>query len=447
MLTWQDLEAAGLSVKERAGFIERLIKEHKKSDEYKTAVAADAYDKQRNPTIMEYVKLLQTITGEMVQDNLNANYKLPSNFFNRFITQANQYLLGNGVMMEYAQKDKLGADFDIRLQEVGRAALMHGVCFAFFNMDHVEVFRLTEFAPLWDEETGALKAGVRYWQIDAEKPLRATLYETDGYSEYIKRKGKDWELRQDKRAYKLVKSVSEVEGEVIVNGENYSGFPVIPMWGSPLHQSALIGLRQNIDCYDLIKSGFANDIDDASMIYWVLTNTGGMNETDLAEFVNRMNRIRVATVDGDVGAKAEAHTMDVPYESRIAYLERLEADMYKDFQALNINNLAAGNKTATEIDAAYEPLNTKTDLYEYCVLDFLHRLFAIAGVEDTPSFVRSRIVNQLEETQMVMMVAQHLDDETILRKLPWLTPEEVDEILARKDAEDVYRQTGFGGQE
>ena len=442
MLTWQDLTAVGAVERERCAFLLRAIDAHRSSEEYKTAVAADAYDRQRNPTIMQYVKLLQTLTGERVQDTFNANYKLPSNFFNRFVTQANQYLLGNGVVMQEQNKRRLGEDFDVRLQELGRAALLHGVSFAFYNVDHVEIFRLTEFVPLWDEETGALKAGVRYWQIDGDKPLRVTLYEPDGFTEYVKQKDREMDVRQEKRPYKLVKSVSAVEGERIVHGENYAGFPIVPLWGAPTHQSALVGLRENIDCYDLIKSGFANDIDDASMIYWVLTNTGGMDEMDLAAFVDRMRRVRVATVDGDVGAKAEAHTMEVPYQSRIAYLDRLEADMYKDFQALNVMNIASGNKTATEIDAAYEPLNTKTDLYEYCVLDFLHRLFALAGIEDTPGFVRSRIVNQLEITQMVMTAAQHLDDETILRKLPWLTPEEVDEILKRRDAEDVARMTG-----
>lgn len=45
----------------------------------------------------------------------------------------------------------------------------------------------------------------------------------------------------------------------------------------------------------------------------------------------------------------------------------------------------------------------------------------------------------LEETQMVLTAATYLDDEAVLRHLPWLTPEEVDEILERKDAEDMER--------
>ena len=40
---------------------------------------------------------------------------------------------------------------------------------------------------------------------------------------------------------------------------------------------------------------------------------------------------------------------------------------------------------------------------------------------------------------MVLLAANYLDDETILNKLPWLTQEEVAEILRRKAAEDIKR--------
>ena len=48
-------------------------------------------------------------------------------------------------------------------------------------------------------------------------------------------------------------------------------------------------------------------------------------------------------------------------------------------------------------------------------------------------------MNQLEETQMILTAAQYLDDETILKHLPFLTPEEVDEIQKRKAEEDLDR--------
>ena len=407
---------------------------------YLIAADAEQYDRKRNVTILKYQKLLYTLSGTAVPDNYSANHKVVSGFFNRFITQENQYLLGNGVILEQdSNKEKLGVNFDGKLQEAGRDALVQGVSFGFWNFDHLEVFKLTEFAPLYDEENGALMAGIRFWQVTSDKPLRATLYELDGYTEYIQRKSKPIEELQAKRAYRQIKVESVADGTQIYDLGNYPGFPIVPLWGNPHRQSELVGIRESIDCYDLIKSGFANDLDDASMIYWTLEGAGGMDDISLAQFVERMKTVKAAVVDGDAGAKAEAHTLEVPYQSRVAYLERLEHDLYRDAQILDIDSLSAAAKTATEINAAYQPMDNKVDQYEYCVIEFLHGIFAIAGIEDNPTFKRSRIVNQTEETQMVLMAAQYLDDETILNKLPFLTPEEAQEALDRRNKLEQQR--------
>lgn len=409
---------------------------------YQIAVDAEEYDRQRNVTIMRYQKLLYTLDGRAVPDNFSANYKLCSNFFNRFTTQENQYLLGNGVTLEKeSNKVKLGVDFDQRLQEAGRNSLVQGVGFGFWNFDHLEVFKLTEFVPLYDEENGALKSGIRFWQISSNKPLRATLYEIDGYTEYIKRGNENIQEKVPKRAYRQVVQRSEADGEQIYDLGNYPGFPIVPLWGNPHRQSELVGMRESIDCYDLIKSGFANDLDDASFIYWTLQNAGGMDDISLAQFVERMKTVKAAVVDD--GVKAESHTMDVPYQSRVAYLERLEHDLYRDAQILNIDSLSAAAKTATEINAAYQPMDNKVDQYEYCVLEFLQGIFRIAGIEDNPTFTRNKIANRTEEMQNLMMAAQYLDDEYIVRKVCTILgdPDAADGVLERLDKAEQDRLT------
>jgi hypothetical protein len=40
---------------------------------------------------------------------------------------------------------------------------------------------------------------------------------------------------------------------------------------------------------------------------------------------------------------------------------------------------------------------------------------------------------------MIISAAEYLDDQTILDKLPWITVDEVDDILARKDGETMDR--------
>ena len=440
MKTYQDfLEVAEKSDRERMEFVLSAINNHKDSDLYKQAVIAKEYDAHRNVTIANFQKLLYTLNGKVIPDNYSPNYKLRSNFFANFITQETQYLLGNGVTLKKEEnKAKLGAGFDTRLQDAAHDALVGGVSYGFWNLDHLEVFDVTEFVPLLDEENGTLRSGIRFWQVCTSKPLRATLFEPDGFTQYIRRSGEEMMILEPKRGYVAVEATSEIDGTELLAYQNYPGFPIIPMYGNRAKQSELVGQREAIDCYDLIKSGFANTVDDASVIYWTISNAGGMDEIDMARFKESMRRIGVGLVDDD-GAKAEAHTITIPVEAREALLSRISDDLYRDFQMLDVTKLQGGQKTATEINAAYQPMDNKVDQFEYCVIDFLQALFKIVGIEDEPSFTRSKVTNQLEQTQMVLLAANYLDDETILNKLPWLTQEEVAEILKRKAAEDIER--------
>lgn len=440
MKTYQDfLEDAEKSDRDRMEFVLAAINDHKNSDLYQQAKIAREYDEHRNVTIITVQKLLYTLSGKAIPDNYSANYKLRSAFFPIFMRQETQYLLSNGVILKNAEnKKRLGKKFDNQIQDLARSALVGGVAYGFWNLDHLEVFTALEFVPLLDEENGSLRAGIRFWQVAANKPLRATLYEPDGFTQFIRRSGKEMEILAPKRGYISVEASSEVDGTEILEYQNYPGFPIIPMYGNRARQSELVGQREAIDCYDLIKSGFADTVDDASIIYWTISNAGGMDEIDMARFKETMRRIGVGLVDDD-GAKAEAHTLTIPVEAREALLSRLSDDLYRDFQMLDTTKIQGGQKTATEITAAYQQMDNKVDEFEYCVGDFLYQLFALIGIDDDPTFTRSKIVNQLEQTQMVLLAAGYLDDETILSKLPWLTQEEIANILKRKSAEELER--------
>ena len=235
----------------------------------------------------------------------------------------------------------------------------------------------------------------------------------------------------NKRAYKVKVDTSIADGERIYDGENYPSFPIVPLWGNSEHQSEIVGLREQIDCYDLIKSGFANTVDEASVVYWTLTNAGGMDDIDLAKFVERMKTVHAAVVDDQ--AQAQSHSQDAPYASREALLERLDRDLYRDAMALNTDTIAGGAVTATQIKAAYEPLNSKTDDYEYQVVTFIEKILSLAGIEDNPTFTRSLLINTSETIQNILQCAQMLPSDYITKKL-------LDVLGDGDKAEDIIKQ-------
>ena len=446
MNTYQDLIAIGEDENERMAFVRQCIMQHKSTEQYKTAWTADQYNKHRNVTINEYQKILYTVSGRAIPDVWSANFKMACRHFHRFVVQENQYLLGNGVNWENeSTKDKLGTsecEFDTQLSICAKNALVHGVSFGFFNLDHLDVFSLLEFVPLYDEENGSMRAGIRFWQVEANKPMRATLYEEDGYTDYIWVEGKG-EVLNKKRSYKLKVVQNPTDGERIYDAENYPSFPIVPLWANSEHQSEIVGLREQIDCYDLIKSGYANTVDEASIVYWTIQNAGGMDDVDLAKFVERMKTLHAATTDDMVNASS--HTQDAPFASREALLERLDRDLYRDAMALNTDFIAGGATTATQIKAAYEPLNSKTDDFEYQVITFVKKILVLADVDDVPTFTRSILINSSETIQSILQCAQFLPKDYVVSKVLQVLGDgdKTEDILKQLEQDEIARIAGI----
>lgn len=443
MKTYQDLEKLNGDQKELKTFIQSVVSDHRGSDYYRTASDAEQYYAKRNVTILKYQKYIYNNLGQQVPDVWGSNYKLTHGYFRQFVIQQTQYVLAHGVSFEDdATKERLGKNFDNQLSALAKKAMVDGVSFGFWNYDHLEVFGFADtpkepgFAPLYDEDTGLLRAGVRYWKPSRETK-RWTLYEQDGYTDYIKREGEDVEILHEKQPYIQTIKATPTTGVEGVEGRNYPGFPIIPLYANDLKESELVGIRPSIDCYDFIMSGMANSIDETSAFYWTLEGTGAMDDEDLVAFVNRMKQLHAVVLGR--GQEAEAHTLSVPVDANKMLLDYLKDDMYENFGLMNPSKALSGNLTATAIRLAYQPQDDKCSDFEYCLRDFVYKLLELLGIEDEPTFRWNRIANQQEETSMVMSVANHLDEETLLNHIPWLTPEEVQHVLEEDQTTELRR--------
>jgi len=457
MLTYQDY----LKAAETAPFMARAISEHRNSKPYRTAMDADLYDRRRNVTVNSYVSMIQSRTKNPLVDITAANNRIASNFFHRLNTQRCAYSLGNGVSFTAKErrfnengypvqvdivKERLGPRFDTDLYEWAYKALIHGVSFGFWNYDRLYVFPLTEFVPLWDEESGALRAGVRFWRLAPEKPWTAVLYTEEGFATYKSRAGTtglDLVLSEDMRPYVEAVAATEADGERVVGAENYGTLPIVPMWGSRLKQSTLVGMREQIDSYDLIQSGFANDVLDCAKIYWLIQNCGGMNEKDLQEFldnirINHVAKVDTQSFDGDTRSALSPYVQDVPYQSNEAYLQQARAAIYEGFGALDVHTIAAGS-TNDHIDAAYQPMDEEADDFEYQIIEAVQAVLRLMGIEDTPQFKRNRVANVKEQIEAVILEANMLDAEAVLDLLPNVTVDMKEAILARRDTLNAQR--------
>lgn len=456
MLTYQDFQKAP----NRAQFIARLIRAHMGGPEWKTARDAELYERGLNVTINRVTSLYN---GRAYSYD-GADNRVASNFFHRLNTDRCAYSLGNGLSFTRKEKrvdettgavvtvdltrEALGPDFDTACYVWAYHALEQGVAFGFWNLDHLDVYPLTQFAPMYDENNGALMAGARFWRLDEKRPWNVELYTPEGFSRYQSRPnttGWDLVLIEEERPYVGVYLQANDGSMTLVSGETYSALPVVPLWGNRLKQSSLINMRAKIDAYDLINSAFANDEQDCATIYWLLQNQGGMDRKACKEFLDRIRTDHIAQIDvtgfdGDARGAMTPYTQETPYQSRKAYLEHCRADIYEGFGALDVHTIAAG-ATNDHIDAAYQSVDNEADDFEYQVILAVRQVLRLKGIDDTPTFKRNRISNVKEQIEAVMLEAPHLDDETILDLLPNISVDMKEGILARRYANNLKRLT------
>ena len=421
-------------------FCWKAITEHMNSAEVLEAEENHQYFDGMNPTITKADKFITDIFGRSVPDVWHANHKIKCQLYPYFVIQRVLFLLGNGISFSDGKTlEKLGENFEHTVFQAAIDAQNGAVSFLFLNLDHVDKFSVREVVPLYDEETGRLSAGIRHWQMADDKPVRITLYELDGYTEYIKRDGEEMAVLYEKRPYiQLVKE--SAAGTEIAPGESYPGFPIVPLEMFN-HHTAMYGHRESIDGYDLIASKLLNNIDNFEFAYWIIKGAPAlMDDPDrLNEIYQRLTASKFIAL-GE-GQEMDEHRVEIPVEATESGLKFLRQQLFSDFMAFDPLSVAGGADTATQIKASYEPLNEMTDLFEYQVTKAIMGILKMAGIDDKPTYTRSMIINKQEEAQLVIQAAEYTDEEYTTRKLLEILGDvdKADEILQRRDAEDMER--------
>lgn len=449
MKTYQDLQDVGPVEKDRMKFIQAVIRDHQSSAVFRMAQIAQRYYRGENVTIMNYQKLIYDAFGRAVPDIWSPNHKIPCHMYKYLVNQCAVTLLGNGVSFtQKATKDKLGKGFDGMVLRALIDALNGAVSYAFVEDDQITRFTVREFAALKDENTSAIRAGVRFWRLDTTKPLRATLYEENGFTEYIQRRGQPMELLQKKRSYVIVKQSSDVDGEEeIVEERNYAGFPIVPLYNVE-HMSELENNRELHDALDLVLSGLINNTDAGEIIYWLCKNSQAMDQPSLNRLLQTLKTAHIASVEES--DDIQAHSVTVNVTASKESIEQLRQQIFDNHMGLDVRNIASGAATATQIKAAYEPNDTKIALLEPQVTDFIQGILALRGIDDDPTYTPSRIINQAEMVNTIVAAGDNLSREYKTRKiLDYLGDQDkADEVLKQLDAEESARyKTEDGGDD
>ena len=439
--TWQDYQAAD----DHLAALAAAIAAYKHSSPFRQALEANRYFMGDNAAVA-CKTVLKARRMETTDQNGRrrlrcdmedvAGNRIGSNFVYRFICQENSYLMQNGCVLSDEARGMVGGGFDRSLIALGEKALLHGTAWGFWNLDHLEVLTMAEdslsgFMPIEDEYTGQLMAGAQFWQMSARKPMFIRLFEPDGVT-VLACSGSIVQVKEKKRVYRM--SVRrDFRGETMIEDGNWPRLPVIALHANASQLGVLTpSIKSKIDAYDRILSDFADNLDRANDVYWVLNNFGGTSE-DVIEMLTEINRIKaVANMSDGMGGNstAEPRTIEVPYAARQAALDMLEKALYDDAMAMNMRAIARGSLTNVAIRAIYADLDLKTTQYEWELCAFVGTLLGMLGCKDrSVRFMRQRLINESETVAAISAMREDIDRTAALRLNPLLDGDELERLL------------------
>lgn len=449
MLTYSDLLKCGDDDSKRIDFITQAIDDFKRSDDYKTADKAMKYYKGLNPEIVAVEKIIYDMQGIAHQDIVSPNNKIRNGYFPLIIDEAVSHLLANGVSFSTpSDKEKLGADFDDVTKNIYCEALICKCSYGFFNGEKTIKLPYLQTVQIIDDYSGALRACIFFSQIASDKPLLATLYEEDGFTEYVQEVDKPMEVKANKKPYAYTVMSNAAEGEYFQwSDQQKSYLPIIPMY-SPKKQSMIVGNLEILIALDLMASQLVNNVSQSELIYWVLKNYGGMDSVDDANFIINIMKSHMLHVQDD--GSAEPHQIQVPFEANNAAFARLKAQLFENMRGVNHEIMDAGNLTATAINSAYSRLRNFSGLAESNVFEYVRGIMKLANIDDNEVITveYNETINASEGIQNVIASAPWLGEKATTEKLAMLNGlgDKLQEIEEEKAAQQLEQIQLFAAQ-
>lgn len=401
---------------------------------YEKALIAQDYYSTNNTEIGKRLGYLE----RQMRSKVNVKFhRLRNGFFPKATKRLVLYLMGNGATLDDTIKTKIDRKFDNTMIIGAINACVDGVVWGFTDLDKVTFFRSTEFVPLVDERTDKIMAGIRFWQIDHDKPMYIELYEVDGITEY-KATNKLGKLEETtpKRPYKQTIR-QDAFTTTVIDGENYGILPIFPLYANELGTSELTtGLKALIDAYDFISSDLVDGITLLEGLYGIVKNYGGQDARDL---IAEIHQLKVLLTDGP-DSSADIKTVEIPFAAKQMALELIEKRMYSDWLLPDSTNNGRA-VTATEIKAAREDMDIKADLLEWQVAEFIENVLRLKGNNESIANYKRRTTNNDTETVAnisTQLMSGWIDEEEAIKLDPTIPQEDKDlltERLKLRDAE------------
>ncbi len=306
--------------------IKKLVKASRKghAEQVREAAVAERYYRKKNDILKKGAR------GQVQDGNpmRSADNRIPANFYNILVNQKAAYLFTDPPVFDTgsepvnkAVQEALGDGFSKTCKDLCIKASNCTIAWLHYWEDDEGRFRFAAIDP---------KQVISVWTDDLEKQLSGILRVYDTLNDRGKKLNiyEYWDGNACQAYYKEAREIVDAlkPYDVSAMGEppgsascswkhGFGEVPFIPFPNNAEGGNDLNDVKELIDAYDKVYSGFLNDLEDIQEVIFILS---GYEGEDLKEFLEKLKKYKTIKVDNEEEGKGGLSTLtiDIPVEAR-----------------------------------------------------------------------------------------------------------------------------------
>lgn len=219
-------------------------------------------------------------------------------------------------------------------------------------------------------------------------------------------------------------------------------------------QPDLKDIKELIDSYDKVFSGFVNDLEDIQEIIFILTNYGGEagNPDDIIQEIKRAKLVQVDN-DGE-GDKSGLSTLaiEIPTEAREKMLSITRKSIFEQGMAIDPDPQNFGNSSGVALGYLYSLLELKTGMMQTEFIISFNRLirailrfYHMDADQIEQTWTRTSVTNDSELADIAQKSVGVISKRTIVKNHPWVEdPDDEMERIEEEEGQESEKTETYG---
>lgn len=282
------------------------------------------------------------------------------------------------------------------------------------------IVRDPEIISIFDSHNKNIVGIIRYYSMN-EDEIKVEQWEKSGVETGIIRKDKLYDVFETTHYIKETKYNDEV---IETENSNFNMIPFIPFNNNRELESDLELIKELVDYYNDISSGFIDNVYKFQEALLKLKGFSGDKEV-LEDTLKSLKKYKIVGLpnDGDM----EYMTMDIPVEARKVLLDMLKENIFKLGRGYDSDLIGDGNITNIVIKSRYFSLDNKCNKLEKQAKLFHEKFIEFIGQGSSKiEFNRTQLFNESEKIQdcvlaIDLVIAGLLSKETLISQIPYVS--------------------------